>query len=131
MLHDLVSVAVLRRIVEDSTRASAVVLRHLLLPDLEVETVLRVVVFPLLPLVHVALTGVLASDFEVLVVLVSFLDSGPGEPKAEVNRVSDGQVILIKNQVGEGKRLGSVPFEEEGILLRFTNGSLVVVDTTL
>lgn len=102
-----------------------------LLPNIEIDSVRRVVILPLRSSRHsfVALRHV--SYVQVAIILVSFLNWGPGETHTHCDRIAVRYLVGIKINRGEGHVLCSVPLVEFGVLVRVAHGFHVIFNCRL
>jgi hypothetical protein len=77
LFHDFIFVALLSFLEVDSIGTTSIVVNNSLLPNVEIQTLLRVVVHPLISFWEKTLAIIHVLNIEVLVVLSSLLNSGP------------------------------------------------------
>lgn len=102
-----------------------------LLPNIEIDSVRRVVILPLRSSRHslVALRHV--SYVQVAIVLVSLFHWCPGETHTHCDRIAVRYLVGIKINRREGHMLCSVPLVEFGVLVRVANGFHVIFNSRL
>lgn len=109
----------------------SIALVGMLVPQVEVQSVYRIVWFPLRSAFFMKLTLVESSYIDIFIKLISFFKCGPGKTHAHSYRVAQWYVIGVKLKIWKVSMSGTIPLKKVWEVTVITKCFRIILNTII